>query len=109
MSKSSLIKVLKKAAEQEKPEEAAKHKFNYEYFLSFVARVGLSMRFPSNTKPMSLENGILVCRGYLQWFHKLISDEFGDGVTRNRIMDRTQGRFPFDCRFNKDEVFIFYF
>jgi hypothetical protein len=104
VSTSSLIKIIKEGALKENADLARTHKFNYEYLLSFLIRAALALRFPSNTKPMSLENGITVCRGYLQWFHKLISDEFGDGIARHRVMHSTEGRFPFDCRFNKDEV-----
>jgi hypothetical protein len=98
------IEKLKEGAQLENPDAFSTFRFNYEYLLLFLRRNGSSLRKPSCIKPMTLELGIRVSRGYFQWFLKFIKDSFGDGIKRARVMHPTQGRFPFDCHYNKDEV-----
>jgi hypothetical protein len=98
------IEKIKEGARNENPVAFTTFHFDYDYLLAFLGRNGLSLRMPSCTKPMTLELGIRISRGYFQWFLKVIKDDIGDGIKRARVMHPTQGRFPFDCRYNKDEI-----
>lgn len=108
VTKSWFVKLLKERAGQEKPEKAAKARFSPELIAGALRRQGLALRFPSCTKAMSLENGVITCRGFFQWLRLLIRDELPDGIKRAMgPLDTIYGRFPLDCRGNKDEVYSF--
>lgn len=104
VTKSFAIRRFKEEAKKENPAEFAVTKFDPSMLLSFFRRQGLALRLPSCTKAMSLEQGEVTCRGYHKWFRLLIKDELPDGKKRAVVMDPVGGRFPFDCRANKDEV-----
>jgi hypothetical protein len=48
---------------------------------------------------------VLVCRGFFQWLHRYLMDELPDGKRAIAPLDPIYGRFPLECRLNKDEVF----
>lgn len=102
VTKGWMYKKVVDEAKNENPGLAAKQRFGIDFFLAFLRRQGLALRVPSCTKPMSLENGILTCRGFFQWLRKLIRDEFGQKHAKE--MHPEEGRFLFRLRYNKDEV-----
>ena len=107
VTKSSFLKKLKEEAAKEKPEESRTAKFEADYLYAVLARCSLALRLPSCTKAMSLENGVLTCRGYFQWLRLLIRDELPSGKRAIAPLDPVYGRFPLDLRGNKDEVHFF--
>jgi hypothetical protein len=84
--------------------EAAKAAFSLDYLRNVLRRNSLALRLPSCTRAMSLDNAVLVCRGFFQWLHRYLKDELPDGKRAIAPLDPTYGRFPLRCRLNKDEV-----
>jgi hypothetical protein len=106
VTKTSFLKKLIHEAKMEKPVEAATAKFDHDYLRHVLQRRGLALRFPSCTKAMSLENGIAVCQGYFQWLYSYLRDELPDGKRARAPLDPVYGRYPLECRINKDEVLL---
>jgi len=104
VTKSSFLTKLKAQAELENPEAAKKARFDLPYLRSVLRRNSLALRLPSCTKAMSLENGVSVCQGFFQWLHRYLKDELPGGKRAQAPLDPVYGRFPLDCRLNKDEV-----
>jgi len=104
--KSLFLNKLKEEAEKENPDAARNASFGPDYLSSVLARCSLALRLPSCTKAMSLENGVLTCRGFFQWLRLLICDELPEGKQSVAPLDLTYGRFPLDLRGNKDEVSV---
>jgi hypothetical protein len=107
VTKDWVISEIRKLASTENPTLFAKLKVEDDVFFAFMKRHRFSFRKPSNTKAMTLEKGQKLVRGFFQWLLKLLNDDFGDGIKRTRVMDAVYGRYPLDCRANKDEVLLF--
>lgn len=93
-----------KLAKSENPSRAAKAKFGMDLFLLFLKRNQLARRKPSNLKPMSLLNSQMAVRGWLRFLRWILDGSIPVKIGDTDRLDPTYGRFPLDCRVDKDEV-----
>lgn len=103
-----VLKKLKELARDENFAAFANFKFSVDYFRGFLRRERLALRLPSCIKAMSLDDGVLAARGWLQWLRHLIRDDWPNGAKYALRLDEKCGRYLFVSRLNKDEVVTFY-
>ncbi len=93
-----------KLAKEENFALAAKTRFGPDMFLLFLRRNCLARRKPSNLKPMSMTESQNALRGWLRFLKGLLDGSIPVNVGDAQEIDPKWGRFPLDCRLNKDEV-----
>ncbi len=93
-----------KLAMVENKQLALRTNFGSDLFLLFLKRNRFARRKPSNLKPMSLTESQKAVRGWLRYLRSVLDGGvpviLGDSIE----IDSKWGRFPLDCRLNKDEV-----
>lgn len=90
---------------KENKDLAAKSKFSEDLFYAFLKRQRLARRKPSNIKSMTLKESQQLVRGFLQYLLSILIGLILVAVgSKSPTIDPTFGRFPLDCRLNKDEV-----
>jgi hypothetical protein len=99
-----LMEEYKKLSLSENKDLAEKAKFGKDLFFAFLLRQKLSRRKPSNIKSMTLLESQKKFRGFIKFLLDLLKGNHIAEVGLSREIDPRWGRFPLDCRLNKDEV-----
>jgi hypothetical protein len=99
-----LLEEYKKFAKTEDKDLAEKTKFGKDIFFSFLQRNRLARRKPSNVKPMTLPESQRLMRGFLKYFLSILDGSVPVSIGKTNHLDPVYGRFPLDCRLDKDEV-----
>jgi hypothetical protein len=105
VSKSLIIEKLREEAKAENPTLFSRLKVDDDVFFGFIWRHGFSFRKPSNTKSLAKSEAVKRLRGFWLWIIRLLSGSIPIYIGDLNVTDDARyGRFPLDCRWNKDEV-----
>jgi hypothetical protein len=102
VSKSFVIKELRKEAEKENSDLLAKVKFGSDLLDGFFRRNGFALRFPSCIRADNLDESILICRAFHRDWLAILLDS--GSIKYAKYLDPQYGRFLLKYRFNGDEV-----
>jgi hypothetical protein len=102
VSKSFVIKELRKGAEKENTTLFGKVKLGCDLVEGFLRRNGFSLRFPSCIRTDNLDESILICRAFHRDWFVILSDT--GAIKYAKALDPHYGRFLLKYRFNGDEV-----
>lgn len=95
----------KELANSENSVLAGTTKFGEDIFYAFLRRKGLARRKPSNIKPMTVADSMRAFRGFHQYLIKILKGDIPIAIgSKEPTIHPIWGRFPLDCRVNKDEV-----